>query len=90
MLPEAVLLVLAPKLQQLHGSGNWYGEVVLLLSSSKSGTYTDSFLLSSDGCFTACVNGLGSLMPIFCVQLFTLQRVPAKGALIGQTVLQSE
>lgn len=27
MLPEAALLVLALKLQHLHGSGDWYGEV---------------------------------------------------------------
>lgn len=84
MLPEAVLLVLAPKLWQLHGSGNWYGEVVFHLSF---GTYVDSFLLSSDGCFIACVNRLGSLIPIFCVQI-KLQRVPAKGAFMGQTGLQ--
>ena len=85
MLPAAALLVLAPKLWQLHGSGNWYGEEVFHLSF---GTYIDSFLLSSDGCFTAPVNGLGSLIPIFCVQTFKLQRVRAEGAFMGQPGLQ--
>lgn len=71
------MLVLAPKLWQLHGSGNWYGEVVFHLCF---GTYADSFLLSSDACFIVRVNGLGSLVPIFCVQISGLQRYQLQGS----------